>query len=110
MHISQDAVLSWSRHDLKGSMWHVWDDEKAPARNEHPDQSCLSVARAELKRKEVGISTWGVYVELGGSGKDYYKEFRNQEGYLLLSLMSKEQRPGGCQGEHSCCQELRAGV
>ena len=85
MHISQDAVLSWSRHDLNGSMWHVWDDEKAPARNEHPGNSCLcSSCRIQ---KEVDISTWGVYEELGGSGKDYYKEFRNQEGYILLSLM-----------------------
>lgn len=46
-----------------------------------------SAARAEFKRKEVGVSTWGVYEELGGSRKDYYKEFRNQEGYILLSLM-----------------------
>lgn len=50
-------------------MWHVWDNEKAPARNEHPGKSSLSAARAEFKRKEVGISTGGVYEELGGSRK-----------------------------------------
>lgn len=59
-------------------MWHVWDNEKAPARNEHPGKGSLSAACAEFKRKEVGISTGGVYEELGGSGKkDEHKEFRN---------------------------------
>lgn len=48
--------------------------------------TAASAARVEFKRK-LDISTWGVYEELGGSGKDYYKEFRNQEGYILLSLM-----------------------
>ena len=40
-------------------MWYVWDNEKAPARNEHSGKSSLSAARAEFKRKEVGISTGG---------------------------------------------------